>query len=187
MLEKVQLGMKDATGTEQENSASFEREGGATWASGGGLEGTARTGGAARHAAQRAELRQSGCNGLTWCGVELLVRRSRPVSRARAELNHRQRARLDVREPCQDDPSTRTKLLLGVAGSRGPGPGDLDPQRTDRPHERPAGAAGCSWVGWTSVTTHDTKLTGWRNDSTNSRSATQRQALGGSGGLSFMR
>ncbi len=36
-------------------------------------------------------------------------------------------------------------------------------------------------------TNQDTKLTGWRNDSANSRSATQRQALGGSGGWSFMR
>ena len=60
-------------------------------------------------------------------------------------------------------------------------------QRTDRPHEQPAGAAGCLWVGWTSVTTHDTKLTDWGNDSSNSRGAMQRQALGGSGGLSFMR
>jgi hypothetical protein len=100
-----------AIGTEQENSASFEREGGATWAGGRGLNGAARTGGAARHAAQRAELRQARCNGLARYGAELLVSRSRPVSRARAEWDHRQRARVDVREPCQDDPSTRTKLL----------------------------------------------------------------------------
>ena len=45
-----------ATGdTEQKNRASFEREGGASWGSGRGLEGAARTGGAARHAGQSAE------------------------------------------------------------------------------------------------------------------------------------
>ena len=41
--------------TEQENRASFEREGGASWGSGDRLEGAARTGGAARHASQSAE------------------------------------------------------------------------------------------------------------------------------------
>jgi hypothetical protein len=81
-LDEDGAGQQQFLGTEQENSARFEREGGATWASGGGLSGTARTGSAARHAAQRAELRQSGCNGLTRCGVELLVSRSRSVSRS---------------------------------------------------------------------------------------------------------
>jgi len=41
--------------TEQKNSASFEREDGASWGSGRGLEIEARTGGAARHAGQGAE------------------------------------------------------------------------------------------------------------------------------------
>jgi hypothetical protein len=75
----------------------------------------------------------------------------------------------------------------GVAGSMGPEPGDVDPS-TNRSATRAArGRGGCSWVGWTSVTSHDTKLTGLGNDSANGRSATQRQALGGSAGLSFMR
>jgi hypothetical protein len=42
-------------GTEQQNRASFEREGGATWAGGRGRMGSAHTGGAARHAGQSAE------------------------------------------------------------------------------------------------------------------------------------
>ena len=43
------------SGTEQQNRASFEQEGGATWASGRCLERAARTDGAARHADQSAE------------------------------------------------------------------------------------------------------------------------------------
>ena len=50
--------------TEQKNRASFEREDGASWGSGGGLEGAARTGGAARHAGQGAELRWARGSGL---------------------------------------------------------------------------------------------------------------------------
>jgi hypothetical protein len=45
----------DLPDTDQEKSASFEREGGASWNDGRGLEGAARTGGAARHAGQCAE------------------------------------------------------------------------------------------------------------------------------------
>ena len=62
-------------------------------------------------------------------------------------------------------------------------------QRTNRPHQQPAGEAGCWWVGWTSVATRDTKLIGRGNDSANGQRASQRQALGGSEGLSlsFMR
>jgi hypothetical protein len=46
------LGNRD---TEQKNRASFEREGGASWGSRDRLEGSARTGGAARHASQSVE------------------------------------------------------------------------------------------------------------------------------------
>ncbi len=41
--------------TDQKNRASFDRKGGATWSSGRGWAGVARTGGAARHAGQSAE------------------------------------------------------------------------------------------------------------------------------------
>ena len=43
--------------TAQKNRASFEREDGASWSSGDELDEPARTGGAARHAGQCAELR----------------------------------------------------------------------------------------------------------------------------------
>src|SRR5438132_433897 len=65
-----------------------------------------------------------------------------------------------IRESCQDGPSARTKLVKGeLPAERDQGLGTWIRQRTDRPHERPAGAAGFSWVGWTSGATHDTKLT----------------------------
>jgi len=48
-----------------------------------------------------------------------------------------------------------------AAGSTGPEPGGLDPQRTEQPHERPALVTAVrAWMGWTSARVHDAKLTG---------------------------
>ncbi len=51
----IAVGDPNSPDTEQKNSASFEREDGASWGSGHGLEDAARTGGAARRAGQCAE------------------------------------------------------------------------------------------------------------------------------------
>ena len=95
-------------GTEQQNRASFEREDGASWGSGGGLEGAARTGGAARHAGQGAELRWARDSGLTrmarsYWGIVRGREAGRERMRATAE-----RCVWDGRESCQDGPGARS-------------------------------------------------------------------------------
>jgi hypothetical protein len=62
--------------TEQQNRASFERQGGATWAGGVSWDGSARTGGAARHAGQNVESGLARCRGLTQDSAVLSASRS---------------------------------------------------------------------------------------------------------------
>jgi hypothetical protein len=72
------------TGPEHKNRASFEREGGASWAGEGNGDVSARTGGTARHAGRSAESGLAGCCGLTQDGAALSASRSRPMNRTRA-------------------------------------------------------------------------------------------------------
>ncbi len=147
-------------GTEQANRANFEQQGRATWARQRGWERAARTGSAARHAGLSAELGQTGSSGLTRHGAELLVSCSRPESRTRVDGTTANQWVGDGRQPGQDGPNARTKLCNEeLPVQRDQGLGTSIRQRADRPLERPAGGAGCSRVGWTAATTHDTWLT----------------------------
>jgi hypothetical protein len=89
--------------------------------------------------------------------------------------------------PGQDGPNARTKLLQRAAGGTGPGPGDGDPTtyRSAAPATR---AHGGMLEGELDIHCHARHQTlGPGNGSTDNRSGAWRQALGGSGCLSFMR
>jgi hypothetical protein len=75
---------RSGVGPEHKNRASFEREGGASWAGEGNGDVSARTGGTARHAGRSAESGLAGCCGLTQDGAALSASRSRPMNRTRA-------------------------------------------------------------------------------------------------------
>jgi hypothetical protein len=89
--------------------------------------------------------------------------------------------------PDQDGPNARTKLLERAAGGTGPGPGDGDPttHRSAAPATRGHGGL---LEGGLDIHYHERHKTyGPGNGSTDNPSGAWRQALGGSGGLSFMR
>ena len=160
----------------------------ASWA--GGVAWRRRMGGAARHG-QSAESGWAGSSGLTRRGAELLASRSRPVSRVVSGWDHRRSGASGMAESL-----ARMARVLGQSssgsrrqqGTRAWRLGSVNEPigRTRNPRARRAARG---WAGLPRIT-HDSEAhRPWERLRPTAERVSQRQALGGSAGLSlsFMR